>query len=565
MATMGILLSVEEIKRTSPTTIYYLLSQSWNENKLEFNTDSLGSSLSYAPQKKDMSQIVKEVDRHLYGLSSQEIIATNQSRDTVLSINSFSTFPTKKDVLPIQDQQFCELYNNKLQRPLVAFLLSSIPDEYEWTMNVFRLGFKDISRSNPIPVVIHLLIRTPGFFTNNEAAAIKILDGMEQVIQQETRDKICIDVCQIRKSMFRSSSGNPGVNLTDRFEGLYHHTPCPGFSIGNKKSSAAGSFTGFVYHENEIYGLTCRHILLPESDYPDSVLSYKYDEKEKLKVCMPAHKDHQITKQKIAGKHQLFRNKVKSLEKDLLKSSDPVTVQNEIEKYKSLEETWASSLYAAVLHDPNIGHVYGTPEKWRKIPTYDGFLDWGLFSVDGLASADTNKKLNQISINAPIGVEDFPRDDFSATQLEDINTKCKAIMNSPFLNIKNPQYSSKPKLNTIYFKPASRTTNLKACMCNGILAIEKIPGREPSREHVYVGVNCAVSAPGDSGALICDLDIAANDDNDNVAVLVPIAVVWGGEENHGGWTDVTYATPVSVVLKDIENFLGWDSGSVRFC
>ncbi|CAD6448908.1 baa500c6-e363-4abb-adb8-cc171d8f6ea1-CDS [Sclerotinia trifoliorum] len=166
MATMGILQTVEE--------------------------DSLGSSLSYNPQKKEMSRIVEEVDRGLYGLRSQEIIATNQSRDVVLSINSVSTFSTKKGIFPVQDQQFSKLYNKKFQRPLVAFLLSSIPDEYQWTMNVVRLGFKDIPSSNPIPIVIHLLIETPGFFNGNEVAAVEILNGMERNPHSDIRTETLV-------------------------------------------------------------------------------------------------------------------------------------------------------------------------------------------------------------------------------------------------------------------------------------------------------------------------------------------------------------------------------------
>ncbi|CAD6448909.1 3663755d-529a-42a5-8a93-e9a3ea7c7a05 [Sclerotinia trifoliorum] len=180
---------------------------------------------------------------------------------------------------------------------------------------------------------------------------------------------------------------------------------------------------------------------------------------------------------------------------------------------------------------------------------YDGFLDWALFCIDDLPSTDTDKTFNKFFPKFLITIGDFTQDDFSAAQLQDWREKYNALR-MPLL--------------IPYFKLASRTTDWKACILNTICATQKIPGREPSREQVFVGLNSAVSAPGDSGALICDINIAANND-DGATTLVPIAVVWRGEKQHGGWTDMTYGTPVNVVLKDIETFLGWDSGSIRFC
>lgn len=77
-----------------------------------------------------------------------------------------------------------------------------------------------------------------------------------------------------------------------------------------------------------------------------------------------------------------------------------------------------------------------------------------------------------------------------------------------------------------------------------------------------------VSGGGDSGALIYDIDIDTTDADKHTAALIPMAMIWGGN-HHGtiisGFRDVTYATPIGAVLKDIECEMGWDEGSLRFC
>lgn len=79
------------------------------------------------------------------------------------------------------------------------------------------------------------------------------------------------------------------------------------------------------------------------------------------------------------------------------------------------------------------------------------------------------------------------------------------------------------------------------------------------------GNSNAVSAPGDSGALICDIDVVAEEKDFGDRALVLITIVLGAEENYGVWNTVGYATPINIVLKDIENFMNWDSGSIKFC
>jgi hypothetical protein len=75
-----------------------------------------------------------------------------------------------------------------------------------------------------------------------------------------------------------------------------------------------------------------------------------------------------------------------------------------------------------------------------------------------------------------------------------------------------------------------------------------------TREWCLVALNPkgAMSAPGDSGSIILDGEFR------------PVAMIWGGDEHNFamGPRDVTYASPLTGVLRDIEKCLGWIEGSV---
>ena len=88
---------------------------------------------------------------------------------------------------------------------------------------------------------------------------------------------------------------------------------------------------------------------------------------------------------------------------------------------------------------------------------------------------------------------------------------------------------------------------------NAIRSTQKIMGIQ-TREWCFISLfpNGAMSAGGDSGSILLDREFR------------PIAQLWGGGLHafaHGP-QDVTYASPLSRVLRDIEKRIGWAEGSV---
>jgi hypothetical protein len=81
-------------------------------------------------------------------------------------------------------------------------------------------------------------------------------------------------------------------------------------------------------------------------------------------------------------------------------------------------------------------------------------------------------------------------------------------------------------------------------------------GREVTRELCFVThapVGGRVTEGGDSGAPLIDKNYR------------PVAILWGGEIPEERFKDVTYGTPLRVILKDIERHLDWQEGSVSYC
>jgi hypothetical protein len=117
-----------------------------------------------------------------------------------------------------------------------------------------------------------------------------------------------------------------------------------------------------------------------------------------------------------------------------------------------------------------------------------------------------------------------------------------------------PLRDSGLKPNDLVFKPRSRTTNTwTGGRFNAIRSTQK-HGGIVTREWCLIALppREAMSSGGDSGSIIVDKEFQ------------PIAVLWGGEK-HGfahGPKDVTYASPLSKVLRDIEKCMRWTEGSV---
>ncbi|KAJ8058476.1 hypothetical protein OCU04_012664 [Sclerotinia nivalis] len=534
------------------------------------------------PQSEDtqhrvMSLIVEENDRGGYGLRMQKVIASNQSKDIFLRHSSHG-YPPDKNVSAIHDRKFGIFFDRELRSPLEALLLSSLPD-CSWSMNVLHLGFKSNGYDNPM--VIHVLIQMPGYFDGKEIAAANLLKDMEEVInkKQETLEKISIDVCQVYvPKLTRSDHGKDddddfGVDLSQRFDDLYLSSPPPGFSIGRKNTSTAGSLTGFVKYKDDIYSLTCRHVAFPTSKSQPNRKEYKYkDGGDKLMISMPADDDHEATKLRIETDHDKAAGALKDLQNRQVMASDK-DYSYQIETKQDAQRKYDKQLSNARNYKTDAGYIYAAPEEWHKTSTYGGVLDWAI--IRNYCTDPKNKlPIVRFPPKSPAGkfIANFHKVvECTNEEKYALTAKYAALNCTNSLEIKQPNSFSEPHDKTVYFKSSTRTSDCKACTMSCIKSIVYKEDHGPSHEHVFVGrrFEDKVSEGGDSGALIYDIDIIPGPGNAlNTAALLPMAIIWGGGSSGGivtGFRDVTFATPVGAVLKDIERYMGWEEGSLRFC
>ncbi|KAH7408913.1 hypothetical protein BKA64DRAFT_639231 [Cadophora sp. MPI-SDFR-AT-0126] len=436
--------------------------------------------------------------KHLYGLHILSIIAISNPTCLHKDPADDSTFPSTKDVPVISDPDFTKFYENKLHDKVVDLIFNVFPQSQRWALGAFRVGRSPVPTNNPI--VIFVII--------DEDASMGLKDSDKE----------------------KSTSGHPTAKpFSPMHSKLCDQSiaPFPGYSMGPKgKDFRAGSFTCFIKHKDEIYGLGNEHtingssentisgapaeLLLPNSPYKNDGKGKKYI------VTMPAVKDHEESLKDI---------------QDRLNSCIENTKQG---------KAW----------DINVGHVIATSDQdqLHQFNGYGGRLDWCIF---------TCQTLQQIS--------EFPaysaHDSGSGFQLHNVRVKNHLRAEGFLIHAISSAQSSRPVTqprtelpveDEMLFKASSRTTPLCEAVCAGIKSTvyNKASGRAPTREFCVVTQDMlhASSDYGDSGAMLFDKEFR------------PLAMVWGGDG--GNLPDVTYATPLSVVFRHIEHIMGWESGSV---
>ncbi|KAK6598863.1 hypothetical protein H4I96_08067 [Botrytis cinerea] len=464
-------------------------------------------------------------------------------RSTQLSLSP------KKSVFAVQgpkDQPYIQDFENNIRLPLQDFLVSRLSD-CTWTLNVLRLGFEGNRYDNPI--VIHLFVQTPDYFPTMRTMLSRFWKASRRLfpkIRRPSKRTFFIDICQIHGSTLTGSIPQRcgEINLTHNLANICEeYTPRPGISIGREDYTIAGSLTGFLKQNDDIYSLTCRHIAFPDDSFRSE---YKYrNGEEKLQVSIPALKDHVETKRRL-------KSTLDSIE-FAIKNSAFKDAANIDKKYRNeiLRKAALIRYNDAADCCPNAGYVSAAPEEWRKVPGYVGNLDWAIIHNVCAAPITPSKisKEPQISNLIQSKQEECQ---WSNDECKAFDSKCQMLQDSEEFVIKHPSPSSVLCTNKVYFKAPSRTLDWLACEMNCFKSIHHREGHGISEECVFVGRQ-------HGGRMDADKHTAA---------LIPMAMIWGGN-HHGttisGFRDVTYATPIGAVLKDIECEMGWDEGSLRFC
>jgi hypothetical protein len=233
-----------------------------------------------------------------------------------------------------------------------------------------------------------------------------------------------VDVCRKTNEPELRDDDSGGIDLHDQFSDLYlYRPPLPGFSIGPKDHpTCAGSFTGFLKHENGEYGLTCEHVVNPliiqedevkeshatggdngksalaeeqrqtpegasaatPTSYEKTMLGsdkpYKYaDGEDKFGITIPAMADHKKTKEGIKIRIDEAKKECESkpIQAELTVFSKRHKVQADAQA--NLQTLLGAMKEEADQYDCDMGHLYATSGVGRSATFYEGRLDWGIF------------------------------------------------------------------------------------------------------------------------------------------------------------------------------------------
>ncbi|CZR51507.1 uncharacterized protein PAC_01384 [Phialocephala subalpina] len=479
--------------------------------------------------------LVLQEKRSLYGMRGLEAYASSHPSDPSCLCKCPSTYTPHKNIFAIGatdlEHKFAAIFEDKLHDNIVSGIQATLPD-CDWGLNVLRLGFDLECLENPI--TIHIVVADEAL---SEDAACNIVLVILEVIAAAGLDSsemksIHVDVCRASRSDIDSCS------VLDRNPEVYNSTArLPYSSIGPAQINSVGTLSGYIQHRDKdgrttVYALTCRHVI-----DPDGILGNKpYVEDSghpKQQVTCPATSDHKTTIQEI-------NTKITTLQW-------ATEFRNDINTTREIT-TLDQALKNAMQYNIDLGHIYATSGLGRLLPQFQGRSDWAVMSVTNPAISAGNKHVRTLGSfvsfdHPPIAQVD---NDFRYAATKHFNL-------GPYFK---PVRDDDLTPGELVFKPRSRTTNKwVGGTFNAIRSTQKTKGRSSAtRELCLIALNPQgfMSAKGDSGSIIVDRDFR------------PVAIIWGGDTHYfaTGPKDVTYASPLSKTLRDIESCLQWAEGSV---
>ncbi|KUJ14128.1 uncharacterized protein LY89DRAFT_686663 [Mollisia scopiformis] len=547
-----------------------------------------------------------------YGRPDMLILASNNPECQFdCTKHPSSTFRTRKRAFPVYHVEFARQYEAEIHEKIVEIVQTHLLSACLWRLHVLRWGFQFSATANPI--VVHLL--AVGDVANELALAIVNQISATIATSWQVGEPVYVDLCRpppqdllfFKAPKLRASEdpeGCPpetraGQDLSGSWSQMYTSPPFPGMSVGKKDETAAGSFTGYIKHEeNEIYGLTCAHVLDPSGKVlgVDRKGTYVYTPGETSHLVeMPAMNDDTATKKGCKESYDMWSSakeeETKKLEK--LKVLEALGVHEG--SFAGTSRAAETALRAAEMSLEHWSEMVKQSESWTEIQprkaiiavsdpntpstAYAGRLDWAIFEIDvGLQTKNKHLPHSMFDSDSEfLELDSSHRNALEAhfdsgnigpigpqTNADERNPKDKAeaFRSAAWRYFRpgpefKPLRRDDPKSDEVFFKVPSRTTGWKQGTFTGIkatLASSEFPNI--TREWCFVSPSPydQVTRPGDSGAPLIDSNFR------------PIAMAWGGLGiGYHTIHDVTYATPIHVILSDIETCMGWAEGSVSFC
>ena len=552
----------------------------------KFNPALVTDQLRYSPlQSPPESPILlpgkAEREGYYFGLASQPLLLARTSR------TSTRVCPPLGPDICLQPKQLRNVGKHQVVDKwddAMAAEVFKILEAYsvQWTsVELFRIGHG----GQDMPVILWIGVR-PGTLTDKYGASLPAAGKVAVACRGVFRKHGILDVeCEIKESeVYRGGAGpalvKPSTHSSPIVDIAVFFAPTIGTCIapavkGRTPEGTLGFYVTFPNHPGKVYGVTCRHVLFPSrggSGEPNKLYSHKNRSEPRRQVILPGDRFLGILKERAKEGREVQQNIVDAQRKKLAalverEGQDPDRGQAIQDIIKGAQKTigdfdqWIRDLDNKWKDQKNrvVGHVVYAPPISTEDPPHNYTLDWCLYEVDLEKIKDFSGNvidLGHEGMGGKIGSAMNPniRNPYKFAPLSD---RQWPIQNTciPLDEMKHPKTFDENNSPALSVLKRGRATGVTCGVANEIESYIRTyaeVGSFKSKEWAIVGFDepfNPFSKNGDSGALVVDAQGRMG------------GMLTGGS-GKSVVIDVSYATPMVVLLKDMEKH-GWPNANTN--
>ena len=206
----------------------------------------------------------REREGYYYGLESQPpLLARSSATAWTLPPGPYNR-PKPKQLKNVGSHKVVDMWDGDVAAEVLDVLEAYF---VQWTsVEIFRIGHEG---EKDMPIILWIGVR-PGTLTDEHGASLPTAGKVAMACKQLLEKHNIYDIdCEIKESeAYRGALVKPSIYSSPAVDIEVFFTPTIGTCIGTKDLSTEGThgfYVTFPEHPDKVYGVTCRHVLLPST------------------------------------------------------------------------------------------------------------------------------------------------------------------------------------------------------------------------------------------------------------------------------------------------------------